>query len=351
MKNFLITVILITASLLVGCMPAPTADTSPIQPEEPPSLPEAIPTATMTPIISNEDAIRAALAAYHGMDESEFYHFEVKQNTGSHARGGVDNGYFLAAKVDGQWVRVDGGQKAPDCNAVAEYGFPASMVPECENLAVSPAGSSDADAIRAALAAHFGMDESEFSRFEVEENAGMHARGNVDNGYFLVAKVDGQWIFVAGGHAAPDCVKLAQYGFPASMVPECPTGGSNMQDCPRVGVLVATFIQDVTYPDGTLVSPGESFTKTWRVKNVGTCTWNADYQLVFVGGDAMGGPASQQLTGVHIPPGQTLDISINLIAPASPGAHTGYWKLCAPNGDVFGLTNGNPIWVEVTTTG
>ena len=45
-----------------------------------------------SPILSDEEAIRAALAAFHGMDESEFFHFEVKQNTGSHARGGVDNG-------------------------------------------------------------------------------------------------------------------------------------------------------------------------------------------------------------------------------------------------------------------
>jgi hypothetical protein len=53
------------------------------------------------------------------------------------------------------------------------------------------------------------------------------------------------------------------------------------------------------------------------------------------------------LTSVHIPPGETLDISINLVAPETPGTYRGNWKLRAPNADVFGLTNGNPIWVEV----
>jgi hypothetical protein len=206
---------------------------------------------------------------------------------------------------------------------------------------------SDEDAIRAALAAHFGMDESEFYHFEVNENTGMHAKGGVDNGYFLAAKVDGQWIFVGGGHGAPDCVKVARYGFPASMVPWCPTGGSNAPDCPGNGTTVATFIADVTYPDGTIVSPGQSFLKTWRIKNVGTCTWNSEYQLVFESGDAMSGPAHQQLTEIHIPPGETLDISVQLTAPETSGTYRGNWKLRSPHGDIFGTTTGNPIRVEI----
>jgi hypothetical protein len=303
-----------------------------------------------SPILSDAESIRAALAAYHGMDESEFYHFEVKQNTGSHARGGVDNGYFLAAKVDEQWVRVDGGQKAPNCNEVARYDFPASMVPECELSAAQPK-DSDEEAIRAALAAHFGLDESEFTRFEVDENTGMHARGGVaandGGGYFLVAKVDGQWIFVDGGQSWPNCNEVARYGFPASMVPGCPTGGSNAPDCPGLGTTVATFIKDVTYADGTVVSPGQSFIKTWRIKNVGICTWNSDYQLVFDSGDAMSGPATQQLTDIQIPPGETLDISVELTAPDTSGTYRGNWKFSDPHGDIFGTTKGNPIWVEI----
>lgn len=312
---------------------------------------DQIPTGSeASPILSDEDAIRAALAAFHGMDESEFYHFEVKQNTGSHARGGVDNGYFLAAKVDGQWVRVDGGHAAPNCNEIARYGFPASMVPECELSSDQPTDSDEVD-IRVVLAAHFGMDESEFTRFEVGENTGIHARGNVaandGGGYFLVAKVDGQWVFVDGGQAAPDCAMVAQYGFPASMVPWCPSGGSNAPDCPGLGTTIATFIKDVTYEDGATVSPGQHLVKTWRIKNVGTCTWNSEYQLVFDSGDAMSGPASIQLTDIHITPGETMDISVELTAPDTSGTYRGNWKFRDPHGDIFGTTTGNPIWVEI----
>jgi hypothetical protein len=96
------------------------------------------------------------------------------------------------------------------------------------------------------------------------------------------------------------------------MVPECPTGGSNAPDCPRSGTTVATFITDVTYPDGSIVSPGSSFIKTWRIKNVGTCAWDENYQVIFVSGDKMNGPAFKSLTNVNIQPGNTLDVSIAL---------------------------------------
>ena len=49
------------------------------------------------------------------------------------------------------------------------------------------------------------------------------------------------------------------------------------------------LIYDVTIPSGTVVKPGESFTKTWKVENNGTCNWVYLYQLVFVTGDRMDG--------------------------------------------------------------
>ena len=37
---------------------------------------------------------------------------------------------------------------------------------------------------------------------------------------------------------------------------------------------LAQFVRDVTVPDGTTFLPGATFTKTWRLKNAGTCTWS-----------------------------------------------------------------------------
>jgi hypothetical protein len=74
------------------------------------------------------------------------------------------------------------------------------------------------------------------------------------------------------------------------------------------------------------MSPGESFVKTWRLKNNGTCAWTPSYAVVFSSGNAMGGPATQALTG-NVNPGGTVDISVSLTAPITPGSYTGYWKL------------------------
>ncbi|HET6846235.1 MAG TPA: NBR1-Ig-like domain-containing protein, partial [Anaerolineales bacterium] len=54
----------------------------------------------------------------------------------------------------------------------------------------------------------------------------------------------------------------------------------------------AAFVRDVSIPDGTTVQPGADFTKTWRLSNVGTCTWTTAYALVFVTGDRMHGAQS-----------------------------------------------------------
>ncbi len=98
--------------------------------------------------------------------------------------------------------------------------------------------------------------------------------------------------------------------------------------------LNASFVADVTVPDNTEFAPGESFVKTWRIRNSGTCNWGPGFKLVFVGGDAMGGPAS-----VDVPPtaaGSTVDISVNLVAPNAPGTYRGDWRLQSDTGLLFG---------------
>jgi len=96
-----------------------------------------------------------------------------------------------------------------------------------------------------------------------------------------------------------------------------------------------SFVKDVTIPDGTVFAPGETFTKTWRLKNRGTCTWTPDYMLVFTGGDQLGGTTAVRLPG-YVSPGQTVDVSVTLNAPDLPGKYVGYWMLRNPSGALFG---------------
>jgi hypothetical protein len=88
----------------------------------------------------------------------------------------------------------------------------------------------------------------------------------------------------------------------------------------------AAFVTDVSFPDNTPVAPSTTFDKIWRLKNVGSCSWTPSYSVVFLSGEQMGGPAVQALTGT-VNPGQTIDISVVMTAPASNGIHTGYWIL------------------------
>ncbi|PWB71272.1 MAG: hypothetical protein C3F07_14710 [Anaerolineales bacterium] len=96
-----------------------------------------------------------------------------------------------------------------------------------------------------------------------------------------------------------------------------------------------TFVKDVSIPDGTKFAPGDTFTKTWRLKNRGTCTWTPDYMLVFSGGDSMGGTTAVRLPG-YVAPGQTVDVSVTLTAPDKRGHYTGYWMLRNTYGVLFG---------------
>jgi hypothetical protein len=110
----------------------------------------------------------------------------------------------------------------------------------------------------------------------------------------------------------------------------------------------ADFVADISAYDGTSYSPGGYFTKTWRLRNSGSCTWTSDYDLVFDSGSAMGGPATLSLPGA-VAPGQLIDLSVNLQAPLSNGSYLGYWKLQDAAGVRFGYgaNSASPFWVRI----
>jgi len=110
----------------------------------------------------------------------------------------------------------------------------------------------------------------------------------------------------------------------------------------------AQFVYDVTVPDGTKFNTLEYFTKTWRLKNTGSCSWNSDYDLVFVSGERMGGSAEVGLTS-QVRPGELVDLSIILRAPERAGVYQGFWQLRDNNGVLFGLGSdgSKAFWVMI----
>ena len=99
-------------------------------------------------------------------------------------------------------------------------------------------------------------------------------------------------------------------------------------------VLKGAYVADVTIPDGTVLAPNAPFVKTWRIRNDGTCTWDAGYQLIYASGNQMSGPAAAGIPAAV--PGQTVDISANLVAPGTAGEYNGVWRLRATNNAIFG---------------
>lgn len=93
------------------------------------------------------------------------------------------------------------------------------------------------------------------------------------------------------------------------------------------------FVGDVTYPDGTLVKPGQLIDKVWRVTNTGELPWSntrlccqdhisQSHIRMPVGLR----PLQNTIDIPYTAPGATIDLHVQLIAPEMPGSVISYWK-------------------------
>jgi len=95
------------------------------------------------------------------------------------------------------------------------------------------------------------------------------------------------------------------------------------------------FVRDVTIPDNTDMTPAEVFTKTWQVENSGTCAWQPGFEVILIGGVAMGG--SPFKVAQTVGPGGSIQVSIKMAAPTNiKGTVQGTWKMADEDGQTFG---------------
>ncbi len=108
----------------------------------------------------------------------------------------------------------------------------------------------------------------------------------------------------------------------------------------------ASFISDVSIPDGTTLAPGQTFTKTWRIQNVSPCPWSTDYGILFVDGTSMGNQGVRFTS--PIAPGQMADVSVPMVAPSAPGTYQSFWVL-TDGYNIFGTgpDSKTPLWLRV----
>ncbi len=95
-----------------------------------------------------------------------------------------------------------------------------------------------------------------------------------------------------------------------------------------------TATVDVTIPDGTPMTPGQEFVKTWKIKNTGSCAWGDGYELTYSYGERMSGQPVP--FGTLVPAGQEVEVSVNFKAPTKIGEFTSAWQMTNPRGIPFG---------------
>lgn len=123
---------------------------------------------------------------------------------------------------------------------------------------------------------------------------------------------------------------------PSALTPEptpapgepTPTSQPTQENC----TTAATLLADLSIPSGTELKPGQSFTKSWRVHNNGSCDWT-NFKLVYISGSIMSGHSPSLLRAVKA--GEMIDIALELIAPSFPGDYTGIWKIQTDKGSLL----------------
>lgn len=108
-------------------------------------------------------------------------------------------------------------------------------------------------------------------------------------------------------------------------------------------------ILDVPVQADTTVMPGTIFTKTWQILNDGSCEWTTDYALVHIGGETLGAPDVVVSLPTAVPSGQTVDVSVPMVAPIAPGTYRSEWMLQNADGETFGVgpAGDRPLAVEL----
>lgn len=156
------------------------------------------------------------------------------------------------------------------------------------------------------------------------------------------------WTFAAIGSVTPGAEQPTQVagqptpdaGQPtAAPIMPTPTAFAQPTAAPQACVFKAAYLDDITIPDGQVMLPNTQFIKTWRVQNTGTCSWGPGsglQNLQFISGNTLG---AQNLVPipVAIPAGATADLSIQMTAPAQPGAYKSNWKLRVDDGTLIGV--------------
>lgn len=124
----------------------------------------------------------------------------------------------------------------------------------------------------------------------------------------------------------------------------------------------AAFVRDVTIPDDMAVGIKQTFTKTWELQNTGCQCWKGrqlicqdddfvlarrmpDGTLLEVA-DCHLTPATRQVPVAETAPGETVQISVDFVAPCFPCTVMSFWKMADEEGGLC-FPDFSGVWVKV----
>jgi len=112
---------------------------------------------------------------------------------------------------------------------------------------------------------------------------------------------------------------------PTSTPTQSPTPTETADKPPTNGTDVAIWLANDP-PDYTKFSPGEAFSVTWTIENIGTATWSTNYYIAFVSGEQMEAAEKINLP-YQVPPEGHFQLSVDFVAPESLGIKQSNWRL------------------------
>ena len=119
-------------------------------------------------------------------------------------------------------------------------------------------------------------------------------------------------------------------------VPPTPTLPPPSPTVPPIPCYRADLIGDISAPLNALLPAGANFVKTWSIQNSGSCPWLQQFNLALYSGDPMGSASLYPIV-TPVQPGETVDVSIGLIAPGFAGVHQSNWFIRSAGGELFGV--------------
>jgi Ig-like domain from next to BRCA1 gene len=150
--------------------------------------------------------------------------------------------------------------------------------------------------------------------------------------------------------SSPTTTATNEFQVVTATAPAAASGGSACDN--------SIYVSDVTVPDGTVIAPGQAFTKTWKIENSGTCAWTTSYAIGMLSGDSMSGGTTTLPAAVG--PGAVANISVAMVAPTTTGNYTSYWRMKNAVGSYFGQqvtvviivsNNADTLTPSITATG